>query len=199
MQNTIIYLIGHYGVGKLTIAKAIAAETGARLFDNHLANNVIFSLIREDGSTPIPERAWDLIMTIRRQALTAMAEVARPEASFVLTNALMEGDPLDRLVFEEVVATATQRNSTFVPVVLTASDAAHAARIPSAEREARLKMTDAAGAALVRRNRALLVIDHPNRLDLDTTDLSAEAAARRIVVHAERSADRRERGDQRVH
>ena len=31
MNNTIVYLIGHYGVGKLTIGKAICAMTGARL------------------------------------------------------------------------------------------------------------------------------------------------------------------------
>lgn len=60
MHNAIIYLLGHYGVGKLTIAREIAALTGARVFDNHLANNVVFSLIREDGSTLIPEGAWPL-------------------------------------------------------------------------------------------------------------------------------------------
>ena len=66
MHNTIIYLIGHYGVGKLTIARAICAATDARLFDNHLANNVIFSLIRADGKTPLPEGVWDLIDVVRQ-------------------------------------------------------------------------------------------------------------------------------------
>ncbi|PXA97439.1 hypothetical protein DMC47_14050 [Nostoc sp. 3335mG] len=188
MQNTIIYLIGHYGVGKLTIGQAIAAATGARLFDNHLANNVIFSLVREDGRTRIPDRAWDLIMTIRRQALIAMAEIAPPAASFVLTNALMDDDPLDHQAFAEVVSAAKQRGSTFVPVLLSASDAAHAARVPSLEREARLKMTDAAGAARARREKSLLAVDHPNRLDLDNTDLPATVAAGLIVAHAERCA-----------
>jgi hypothetical protein len=187
MRNTIVYLIGHYGVGKLTIGKAIAAETGARLFDNHLANNVIFSLIREDGRTKIPDRAWDLITVIRRQALIAMAEIAKPDASFVLTNALMEDDPMDRATFDEVASVALQRNSTFVPVILKASDVAHASRIPSPEREQRMKMTDAKG-ALEARRRQLLLIDHPNRLDLDTTNLPPEEAARRVVAHAERCA-----------
>lgn len=188
MHNAIIYLIGHYGVGKFTIGKAIASATGARLFDNHLANNVIFSLIRDDGRTKIPERAWDLIMTIRHQALTAMAEIATPEASFVLTNALMESDPMDRVAYDEVVATAARRGSTFVPVFLSASEAAHAERIPSPEREARLKMTDAAGAQQVRQSKPLLVVNHPNRLDLDTTVLPAEEAARRVIAHVARCA-----------
>ena len=95
MRNTIIYLIGHYGVGKLTIGREICAATGARLFDNHLANNVIFSLVREDGATPLPQGVWPLIMTIRRQALSAMANLAGADASFVLTNALMDDDPMD--------------------------------------------------------------------------------------------------------
>lgn len=184
MRNTIIYLIGHYGVGKYTIAQEIAAQTGARVFDNHLANNVIFSLIREDGRTKIPERAWDLIMTIRRQALTAMAEIAPERASFVLTNALMEEDPMDREAFDEVVATSEKRGGVFVPVILRASDAAHAVRVPSAERETRLKMTDVDG-ALAARAREILRVTHPNRFDLDTSDIEPQEAARRIIAHAE--------------
>lgn len=184
MHNTIIYLIGHYGVGKYTIGKAISEETGARLFDNHLANNVIFSLIREDGRAKIPERAWDLIMTIRRQALTAMAEIAPERASFVLTNALMEGDPLDRIAFDEVAETARLRGGIFVPVVLRASEEAHAERVPSADRETRLKMTDVEGAAQTRAARELLRIDHPNRFDLDTSHIPPHEAAQRIVAHA---------------
>lgn len=186
MNNAIVYLIGHYGVGKLTIARALCARSGARLFDNHLANNVIFSLIREDGVTPLPQGTWDLIMTIRRQALTAMSDLARPEASFVLTNCLLEGDPLDRRAYDEVVAVAERRGARFVPVLLSASDAAHAARIPAADRAERLKMTDVAGAAAVRRDRPLLDIVHPNRLDLDTTSLVPADAAGRIVDHVER-------------
>lgn len=185
MKNTIIYLIGHYGVGKLTIARQLCAQTGARLFDNHLVNNVIFSLVREDGRTPIPEGAWELIMTVRRQALAAMAGLTPPERSFVLTNALMQDDPQDHECYADVVAAADQRGSVFVPVVLSASDAAHAERIPSAEREVGMKMTDAEAALAVRR-RPLLGIDHPNRLDLDTTYVPPDQAARLIIDHAER-------------
>lgn len=188
MKDTIIYLIGHYGVGKLTIARAICALTDARLFDNHLINNVIFSLVRKDGSTPLPERVWGMIDVIRDQALLAVEELTPAEASFVLTNCLLENDPLDRSAYDRVKAITARRGSVFVPVVLTASDAAHNIRIPSPDRAERLKMTDAEGALRKRRTNELLRIEHPNRLDLDTTDLPPDAAARTIIAYAERLA-----------
>ena len=188
MNNTIIYLIGHYGVGKLTIAKTICAATDARLFDNHLANNVIFSLIRADGKTPLPERVWDMIGVIRDQALLAIEELTPPDTSFVLTNCLLESDPMDRATYEEVEGLAARRGNIFVPVLLTASDAAHASRVGSAERAERLKHTDVESAAEKRRTEELLRIHHPNRLDLDTTTLPPSEAARLIIEHAERLA-----------
>ncbi len=188
MKNTIVYLIGHYGVGKLTVARAICAATGARLFDNHLANNVIFSLIRADGRKPLPERVWDMIDVIREQALQAMEDLAPADASFVLTNCLLESDPGDRAAYDRVMETARRRDGTFVPVLLAASDAAHAARVGSPERAERLKHTDVASAEHKRRTTELLRVDHPNRLDLDTTHLPPEQAARLIIAHAERLA-----------
>jgi hypothetical protein len=186
MNNTIIYLIGHYGVGKLTIARALCALTGARLFDNHLANNVIFSLVRADGHTPLPEGVCDKIGVIREQAFEAIAELADPDWSYVLTNALMEADPRDHLAYARVLALASQRGSVFVPVILSASDAAHAERIPSPERAERLKATNVEGALGVRMAKPILRVEHPNRLDLDTTDLPPNEAARLILAHAER-------------
>ena len=188
MKSTIIYLLGHYAVGKLTIGRAIAAQTDARLFDNHLANNVIFSLIGADGKGPLPVRVWDMIDTIRDQAFLAIEELTPPETSFVLTNCLLETDPGDRASYEQVERLAARRGSVFVPVLLTASGAAHAARIDSPERRERFKMTDATRAEHKRRTTELLRVDHPNRLDLDTTELAPLDAARTIVAHAMRVA-----------
>lgn len=188
MNNTIIYLIGHYGVGKLTIAKAICAATDARLFDNHLPNNVIFSLIRADGKTPLPEGVWDMIGVIRGQAFKAIEELTPADTSYVLTNCLLESYPGDRETYEQVKAVAIRRGNVFLPVLLRASDAAHAARVNSPERAERLKHTDVDSAAHKRRTEELLRIDHPNRLDLDTTDLPPSEAARLIIAHAERLA-----------
>jgi hypothetical protein len=188
MNNTIIYLIGHYGVGKLTIARAICAATDARLFDNHLANNVIFSLIRADGKTPLPEAVWDMISVIRGQAFRAIEALTPADTSFVLTNCLLESDPGDRAAYEQVEAVSVRRGNVFIPVVLAASDAAHAARVGSPDRAEHLKHTDVVSAAEKRLREPLLRIDHPNRLDLDTTELPPLEAARLIIAHAERLA-----------
>jgi hypothetical protein len=188
MNNTIVYLIGHYGVGKLTVGRAICAISGARLFDNHLANNVIFSLIRADGRTPLPEGVWEMIDVIRGQAFKAIEELTPTSTSFVLTNCLLESDPGDHAAYEQVRAVAARRGNVFLPVVLTASDAAHAVRVNSTERAERLKHTDVDSAERKRHAEELLRIDHPNRLDLDTSDLPSDQAARLIIAHAERLA-----------
>lgn len=190
MKNTIIYLIGHYAVGKLTVARAIAAASNARLFDNHLVNNVIFSLIRADGRTPLPEGVWDMIDVIRNQALLAMEKLVSTEVSFVLTNCLLETDPNDRAAYEQVEQLAMKRGNLFVPVLLTASDDAHADRMASSERAERLKWTDTAGAVNKRQTTELLRIIHPNRLDLDTTHLQPATAAQMIISHATLLADK---------
>lgn len=105
MRNTFVYLLGHPGVGKLTVARAICAATGARLLDNHLINNVVFSLIRADGKTPLPEGIWDLIGPIRNVAFEAIEKFGDPDDSYILTNALTD-DPIDRQWFDDAAALA---------------------------------------------------------------------------------------------
>jgi hypothetical protein len=187
MNNTIIYLIGHYGVGKLTVAKALCAATGARLLDNHLINNVIFSLVRADGRTPLPPGVWDHIGQIREIAFEAIETLAPPEYSYVLTNALTD-DPVDRHWFGRTVELARRRNSVFIPVLLDCDEAENARRIDTPDRAANLKHTDAASALVRRRTVKPLPIDHPNLMSLDTTHLPPADAARKIIAHAERLA-----------
>jgi hypothetical protein len=163
MINTIVYLLGHYGVGKLTVARAICAQTGARLFDNHLVNNVVFSLIRVDGRTPLPDEVWDAIGEIREIAFRSIEKLAPPEYSYVLTNALTD-DPVDRQWFERAVELARRRRAKFLPVQLHCEEAEHARRIDTPERAAKLKHTDIASGLARRQTVRLLPVDHPNRI-----------------------------------
>src|SRR5205823_1624179 len=49
----IVYLLGYPGVGKYTVARALAAQTGAVVIDNQLINNPILALF--DGALDLPE------------------------------------------------------------------------------------------------------------------------------------------------
>ncbi len=184
MNNTVVCLIGHYGVGKLTVAREVCARTNARLFDNHLVNNVIFSLIDADGTSQLPRQVWDLVWEIREQAYRAIETIAPPEFSYVLTAAVIDS-PRDRQVFERIETMVRHRAAAFVPVVLTCSDAAFAERVPTAERAARLKHIDVSTAAEFRRHQSLLPVDHPNALHLDTTAMTPQESAAAIIAHAE--------------
>jgi hypothetical protein len=187
MSNTIIYLLGHYGVGKLTAAKAICAATGARLLDNHLINNVVFSLIEADGKATLPDAVWDATNAIREVAFGVIEQLAPMHFSYVLTNSLTD-DPVDRQWYERAVELAAHRQATFLPVLLTCDEAEHARRLPTPERARNLKHTDVASGLERRRSVPLLPIDHPNRMTLDTTHLPPAEAAARIIAAAERLA-----------
>ncbi|MEO5804987.1 hypothetical protein [Devosia sp.] len=185
MNNTIIYLLGHYGVGKLTTAKAIVAATSARLLDNHLINNVVFSLLPSDGKSELPEIIWDHIGRIREIAFETIEAVAPADYSYVLTNALTD-DPEDQRWFERSVLLAQRRNANFLPVLLNCDIDQHALRLPTPERRANFKYTDVASGLARRDTVALLPINHPNLLELDNTNLSPERAAAIIIAAAER-------------
>lgn len=185
MNNTIIYLLGHYGVGKLTVARAICEAAGARLFDNHLVNNVLFSLIRTDGRTPLPDAIWDDIGRIRQIAFDAIEAYGHAEDSYVLTNALTD-DPIDRKWFEATVDLARRRRARFLPVQLVVDETEHAQRIGRLERAANLKLTDVASGLARRDNVRLLPIAHPHFFKLDVTHLPATEAAAQIIAHAQK-------------
>ncbi|MDO8360191.1 MAG: hypothetical protein Q7T08_09130 [Devosia sp.] len=182
MDSLVVYLIGPYGVGKLTVAKALCALTGARLVDNHLINNVVFSLIRADGRTPLPETVWDHVSDIRKIAFEVMETLAPPEFSYVLTNSL-DDDPQDRAWYDRAVLLAERRGARFV--IVTCDEAENARRIPSPERAANMKHTDVASALERRRTHRALPVEHPNRLDLDTTTALPEESAAAILRHVQ--------------
>jgi hypothetical protein len=182
MDNTIVYLLGHYGVGKLTVAKALCALTGARLVDNHLINNVVFGVIGADGKTPLPPETWELTARVGEIAFEAIETIAAPATSYVLTNALTD-EPRDRAYYARVVTLVDRRGALFVPVVVTCDETENALRIPSPERARNMKHTDAPSAMERRRTIAPLPIIHPNRFDLDTTRQSPDDAAKAILAH----------------
>lgn len=182
MRSAVIYLIGYPGVGKLTVAKQLAALIDARLMDNHLVNNVIFSLIDTYGSTPIPEAVWDEVKRVRDAAFRVIANHTDPARSFILTNVLLN-EPSDRMLFAQVERLANDRRSVFVPVVLHCDPDENMKRLVQPDRKVALKETDVVTARRRRISQPLLPFESPYRLVLDITRLAPLEAAQQIAAH----------------
>lgn len=189
-ETTVFHLLGHPGVGKLTVARALAARAkaqGTRLIvvDNHLTSLPILAVLDHDGSSALPEGTWELVGEIRDRVHRAICELAPPDRSFVFTNVVVESDPRGQRTIERVRAVARSRDARYVPVLLTCERAEHRRRIAASGREERHKWTDPdAVDAFVERER--LVRPETFMLELDVTALDPEAAAGTILATADR-------------
>lgn len=189
-RPVILHLIGHPGVGKYTVAKelaALAAADGWRVVvvDNHLASNVIFSVLPVDGVSPLPVTVWDRVQEVRDAVVRTIEELSPPEWSFVLTNVLIEGVPADERVVDRLIELAARRDSRYVPIRLTCQADELLTRITRPDRRARQKWVDPLGVRSFIETSPVLAITHPALLDVDVTSLPAAEAAARILQHLE--------------
>lgn len=185
MQNTIIYLIAFAGTGKYTIAKEISRLSGAKLVDNQLINNPVFSLIRQDGVTPLPDSVWEKTWAIRHIVLDVIKDISPPDYSFIFTNELNEGVADDAKLFAEVAELARARKSALIPVRLICDENELCRRIESPDRAERFKDVSSKNARDKFHNQKILNIDHHNLLTLDITNMSPAQAAESIIRHVE--------------
>lgn len=179
-KTAIIYLTGKPGVGKYTIARALAKKYGFIVCDNQLINNPVFELLQYDGYATIPEFAWDAIGKIRKEIFDFLTKI--PAHSYVLTNNLYEYEG-DRDLYEQVKHMAEVRGSLFIPVRLLVSEEEHLKRIVRLERRERLKSIDPQD---VYNRTPLLTITHPHLFEIDVTAISPETAADEILSHAQK-------------
>jgi hypothetical protein len=184
VKPVVLYLIGHAGAGKYTIASAFSALTGAVTVDNHLINNPLFSVI-VDGKTPLPEGIWDKVEIIRRTVLETIQAFAPTERSFVFTNVLFEDDPDAPRWFNQVERLAEARKSLFLPVRLYCDEDELCRRIAMPDRAARFKESRPERARTLFRTRQLLTITHPHLYMLDVTNILPTQAANAVLQHAE--------------
>jgi deoxyadenosine/deoxycytidine kinase len=195
MQNTMIYLIGFAGVGKYTIAKAIAELMAGtlevcKIVDNHYVLNPIFNLIAEDGITPLPAQVWDAALQVRLAVLATIEHVSPRDWNFVFTNELVEdglavdSDGSNLMLYSQIFKVAQARGAHFVPVRLLCDLEEHLSRVVRPERRERMKDVDPNEARDKHANHKLFMPDHANTLTLNVTGLTPEVAARTILDHA---------------
>lgn len=185
-RPAVVYLIGYPGAGKLTIATELArlarlageqAGDGQRMVvvDNHHVHNTIFAVL-DTGGRGIPQEAWDLVLDVRRAVVRAIETLSPPGWSFVFTNVLVAGHPLDERAVANMAALAERRQSAFVPVRILCHPDELARRVVSPRRRERLKWADADGIRAFVTEHQLVALDEAEHgFDLDVTDLPAAA------------------------
>jgi hypothetical protein len=170
----LLFIYGRPAVGKLTVARAVAARTGGRLFHNHLTVNLVLSVF--DFGTPA-------FVELREQMWMAMFRRAAAERVPLLIFTFNPENSVPQRFVDELFAEVAARGGEVIPVELVASEAEIESRLGNESRRLERKQLDAAG---YRELRAKGVFDSPiipsPRLRLDTVRLSAAEAAERIAA-----------------
>ncbi len=185
MTSAIIHLSGFPGVGKLTIAKEIVKRPNHILLDGHKINNPIFETFGADGMTPLPDWVWDRVSEVR-QAVFQTMQHAPPRFSYVMTNVLVE-DEEDNTVVAQIQKIAEARGALYFPIALTCDPEENRRRIVGADRAANFKTIDPDNCDQMRAGKPqMMFLDHPNRLEVDTTYSSPVDIARLIARHIDK-------------
>jgi hypothetical protein len=180
VENTVLYLIGHSGSGKRTIALEIGKLIPAAVVDNHYMLNPIFALLERDAEGNYPPGTWDRTREIRAAVHRTIRELSPKRKNFVFTNNLWERCAESREHFEEVLTTAETRRAFFFPVRVLVTAEELSRRVASPGRDALRKLT----------NVARVVAEHKNHevyrpacdfFELDASSIAAPEAARIIV------------------
>ena len=183
LDNTIIVLIGFAGTGKYTIGRELCALTGAKLIDNHLINNPVFTVVDADGIKPLPAGIWDKVSAVRGVVYEAIRELSPAAMSFVLTIELFESKAGDQRAFVDIEELASARGSLFVPVRLICEVEELCRRVVDPARVEKLKLISAEVARNKMAKESVLDSTHPHVLTIDVTQKTPTEAAEIILRH----------------
>jgi hypothetical protein len=170
----LLILYGRPAVGKLTVARAVATLTGARLFHNHLTVNLALSVY--DFGTPG-------FIELREQIWKAVFSRALADRLPLLIFTFNPENTVPQRFIDELFAAVRTGGGEVIPVEIVASEFEIERRLGSESRRLEGKTLDA---RTYRELRAKGAFDSPvievPRLRLDTSALNVEAAAAQIAA-----------------
>ena len=181
LDNTLVLLIGFAGTGKYTIGRELCRRTGAKLVDNHLIANPVFTVLDGDGITPLPREVWAKLKEIRRIVYESIRELSPPNLGFVLTMELRENNPAEHSAIDDLEKLAAARQSLFVPIRLVCDVDELCRRVANPQRRERLKEISVENARRKSAEDAVLNAKHPNVRTIDVTAKSPSETADAIM------------------
>jgi hypothetical protein len=171
----LVYLYGPPAVGKLTIARELAALTGFKLLHNHLTVNLAISLFPH-GSEPYTR----LVRQFRREML---AEAAQVGIDVVMTNVYL-GTAEQFASIQRQIEPVTENGGSVLFVRLVCDREAWLARVPNESRRVEGKLLDPDGVIRIfKGGDPFATMPIEPRLTLDTTRLAPAEAAAQIATH----------------
>jgi len=181
LDNTLVLLIGFAGTGKYTIGRELCRRTGAKLVDNHLIANPIFTVVDADGIAPLPQEVWAKLKEIRRIVYDWIRDLSPANLGFVLTMELRENNPDDHTAIDALEKLAAARRSLFVPIRLVCEVDELCRRVVDPTRRERLKEISVENARRKSAEDAVLKPKHSNLRTIDVTSKSPSETADAII------------------
>lgn len=170
----LIIIHGPPAAGKLTVATALAERTGFKVFHNHLSIDCTQPVF-EFGSAAF----WRINSTIRKETI---AEAAREGIDLIHTFCYAKGPDDDEYL--RLIASAEENGGEVHLVLLQCSDEERKRRIGNESRVRLRKLTDPDS---IEANKEKLDLLSPlpgtATLIIDTTNVSPEEAANRVIKH----------------
>lgn len=169
----IIHINGMPGVGKLTVAKLLAAQLNARLIDNHLVIDLVLSLC-ERGSE-------DYVVLIQKFTGVILNEIAeKSDQLYIFTNALAAESAKDMERLDQIRLFASKNKIPFVQVLLSCDLAENRRRVASENRKLKGKLMNEDELEALHKNYSIYHPPTELNLKIDTTSLSANDVSEQI-------------------
>ena len=183
-QSLVVLLYGAPACGKLTIARELSRIKSLFLLDNHHFNDVVMPFV-DLNENSLPD-INDAIYKIRSLALDILKKYKKSTSSgFVFTNVLLESDS-DKKAVLELQQFADEIEAQFVPIHLTCSLDVLIQRVQNDERKTKGKLTDPEILKSFLAYQKMIDIEHPNKITLDTSDISVSQTIEKIIYNLEK-------------
>lgn len=173
----LVFLHGLPGVGKLTVARALAELTGYRVFHNHLTVDLVTSVF-DFGTPAFRELREEIWLSVFRRA-------AREELGGLIFTFAFEWTVAEDFVGRVVEAVEAEGRGRVMFVSLRCDGGTLRERIAEPSRSAHGKLRSPGILAELMDAGDIFTRERIGRDDLllDNTHLSPEEAARRVVEH----------------
>lgn len=181
-MSILVHINGAPGVGKLTVARFVAQELGARLIDNHTVINP--AVYVTDRQSPYYS---DMQTLLRGVVYDFMAKVPG-DISFVMTDALSP-ECGEQHVIDEVKEIGRRRGIPVLFILLECDRQENIGRLKSAGRARHGKLTDEDLFCNLLDQYSLIAPAPGDGKTINNTHLSAEQCAFKILHHVRQKLD----------